>query len=67
MFKLDNLIQYIRNININYEKSFYYNSDIFTYYYFINFKHDFQMVNYFTSIDFITKTILQQKQNIKKF
>ena len=60
MFKFDNLVQYIQNININDEKSILLKFRLFFVLLFIHFKRDFQMVKCFTSIDFITKTILER-------
>ena len=60
MFKFDNLVQYIQNISIVDAKSVMLKFRLFFALLFIHFKRDFQMVKCFTSIDFITKAILER-------
>ena len=60
MFKFDNLVQYIQNISITDAKSVMLKFRLFFALLFIHFKRDFQMVKCFTSIDFITKAILER-------
>ena len=60
MFKFDNLVQYIQNINITDAQSIILKFRLFFVLLFIHFKRDFQMVKCFTSIDFITKAILER-------
>ena len=60
MFKFDNLVQYIQNINITDARSVMLKFRLFFALLFIHFKRDFQMVKCFTSIDFITKAILER-------
>ena len=60
MFKFDNLVQYIQNISIVDAKSVMLKFRLFFSLLFIHFKRDFQMVKCFTSIDFITKAILER-------
>ena len=60
MLKFDNLIQYIQNINLSDAKSVILKFRLFFVLLFIHFKRDFQMVKCFTSIDFVSKTILER-------
>ena len=60
MFKFDNLVQYIQNINIIDAPSVILKFRLLFALLFIHFKRDFQMVKCFTSIDFITNTILER-------
>ena len=60
MFKFDNLVECIQNINIIDASSVILKFRLFFALLFIHFKRDFQMVKCFTSIDFITNTILER-------
>ena len=60
MFKFDNLVECIQNININDASSVVLKFRLFFALLFLHFKRDFQMVKCFTSIDFITNTILER-------
>ena len=60
MFKFDNLVECIQNINITDGLSAILKSRLFFALLFLHFKRDFQMVKCFTSIDFITNTILER-------
>ena len=60
MFKFDNLVECIQNINITDASSVILKFRLFFALLFLHFKRDFQMVKCFTSIDFITNTILER-------
>ncbi len=60
MFKFDSLVQCIQNINIIDAPSVILKFRLLFVLLFIHFKRDFQMVKCFTSIDFITNTILER-------
>ena len=60
MFKFDNLVECIQNINITDASSVILKFRLFFALLFLHFKRDFQMIKCFTSIDFITKTILER-------
>ena len=60
MFKFDNLVECIQNINIIDASSVILKFRLFFVLLFLHFKRDFQMVKCFTSIDFITNTILER-------
>ena len=60
MLRFDYLIQYIQNINITDAHSVILKFRLFFMLLFVHFKRDFQLVKCFTSIDFITKTILER-------
>ena len=60
MFKFDNLVECIQNINIVDASSVVLKFRLFFALLFLHFKRDFQMVKCFTSIDFITNTILER-------
>ena len=62
MFKFDNLVECLQNINITDPSSVILKFRLFFALLFLHFKRDFQMIKCFTSIDFITNTILERIQ-----
>ena len=60
MFRLDNLVEYIQNINATSAENIKLKFRLFNILLFIHFKRDFQMVKCLTSIDFIEKDILMR-------